>query len=392
MNLLKSLRWRLIAVVVACLPLCLEAAEPAARVEYEFWKSAQASPDKGAPPAAAKSAPTAADKLLAVEREFWVATRETRNVSDLQAFLQSFPNGAFSKLARARLQQLTRDAPAKNIGNPAPAQEDGLSPAVRGLMDEIKVLRGMVEEMQRTRQATAAPALSRRLTGRALVIGNGDYTHFGKLLNPRNDAEAIAAKLRSFGLQVELLLDADRDGMSRALAEQGRAAVTFDVNILYYAGHAVQLDGENYLLPVNTRADNPSTGYIKLAGVPMAAAIENLPSKTRLIFLDACRDNPLARSIVSTRTTLPKGLAPAESISGTLIAFATKDGSTAEDGSGRNSPYTTALLQYLDNTEDIGIVLRKVRQSVMSATRDRQQPWEYGSLVGDQLVLATMFR
>ena len=104
------------------------------------------------------------------------------------------------------------------------------------------------------------------------------------------------------------------------------------------------------------------------------------------------RDNPLSRSIVSTRTTLPKGLAPADSISGTLIAVATKVGSTAEDGSGSHSPYTAALLRFLDNKKDIGIILRRVRESVMTTTRDRQQPWEYGSLIGEQLVLATMFR
>ena len=96
--------------------------------------------------------------------------------------------------------------------------------------------------------------------------------------------------------------------------------------------------------------------------------------------------------MVSTRTTLPKGQAPAESICGTLIAFATKVGSTAEDGSGSHSPYTAALLRFLDNKKDIGIILRRVRESVMTTTRDRQQPWEYGSLIGEQRVLATMFR
>ena len=89
---------------------------------------------------------------------------------------------------------------------------------------------------------------------------------------------------------------------------------------------------------------------------------------------------------------MPKGLAPADSISGTLIAFATKVGSTAEDSSGSHSPYIAALLRFLDNKEDIGIVLRRVRESVMTTTRDWQQPWEYGSLIGEQLVLATMFR
>ena len=101
------------------------------------------------------------------------------------------------------------------------------------MVAEIKQLRVMIEEMQRTRAPEAkAPVLARRLTGRALVVGNGAYTHLGKLLNPRNDAEAIAEKLKSFGFEVELLLDSDRDGMARALADLGRIAVGNDASIL----------------------------------------------------------------------------------------------------------------------------------------------------------------
>lgn len=336
---------------------------------------------------------SAGGKLGQIERDFWSKTRNSKSKDDLEAYLRAFPNGMFVKLVLSRIKSLEEEERAnkKEIG-PAqapPIPGGNLSPEVRMLMAEINALREMVEGLKVSR---AAPAAAKPLTGRALVIGNGDYLHLGKLPNPRNDAAAIAAKLRSFGLTVELLLDGDRDAMAGALANVGRDLVADDVGLLFYAGHAVQLDGENYLLPVNAKLQNATPGYIKLIGVPLGAAIENMPNKTRLVFLDACRDNPISRLIVSTRTTLPKGLAPAESISGTLIAFATKDGSTAEDGTDRHSPYTKALLQYLDDAVDIGLVLRRVRESVMDATRYRQQPWEYGSLVGDQLILATMFK
>jgi uncharacterized caspase-like protein len=113
-----------------------------------------------------------------------------------------------------------------------------------------------------------------------------------------------------------------------------------------------------------------------------------MPSATRLVFLDACRDNPASRSLTTSRGGGVVGLAPVSTSSGTLIAYATKDGATAEDGQGRHSPYTTALLEHLGRPDDIAVVLRRVRQTVMKLTSNRQEPWEYGSLVGDQLVLS----
>jgi uncharacterized caspase-like protein len=110
-----------------------------------------------------------------------------------------------------------------------------------------------------------------------------------------------------------------------------------------------------------------------------------LPGKTKLVFLDACRDNPLLTAGVRG---VSKGLAPINVSEGTLISYATKDGQTAEDGSGRNSPFTAALLEHIDEPRDIGVVLRKVREKVMQRTNGRQQPWEYGSLTGGELVLS----
>jgi uncharacterized caspase-like protein len=231
-----------------------------------------------------------------------------------------------------------------------------------------------------------------RLGARALVIGNGAYQHLGRLPNPRHDAVDIATKLRSFGIEVDLVLDADRNALVKALNDHQRKAEGLDVNILYYAGHGLQVGGVNYIAPVDMLADGISSGYVRLNAVALADTLEYLPARTRLVFLDACRDNPASRSLLATRSVVAPGLAPMAATSGTLISYATRDGAVAEDGRGRNSPYTAALLKHLDAHEDIAVVLRRVRQTVMQATGNRQEPWEYGSLIGDRLVLPLLAR
>lgn len=263
--------------------------------------------------------------------------------------------------------------------------------------DLLAALQQQVDELKSQRPAPPAPARARagvpRLTARALVIGNGKYTSFGRLANPVADARAMAKKFESFGIGVDLVLDAERDDLIKALNEYARKAAGADISILYYAGHGVQVEGSNYLIPVNMRADGITAGYVKLAGISLNAALDYLPAKTRLVFLDACRDNPAARSMSNTRSgAVAAGLAPVSAASGTLIAYSTRDGSTADDGSGPNSPYTSALLQHIDNPVDISLVLRQVRQTVLRTTSGRQEPWEYGSLVGEQIVLPLMAR
>jgi len=239
----------------------------------------------------------------------------------------------------------------------------------------------------------AAPRPPRKAQrARALVIGNSRYAHLGSRPNPGRDAGAIAAKLRSFGIEVDLHLDADRSGLVNALTQFQSRAAGYDVNILYYAGHGLQVGGTNFFVPVDMKAEGATVGSIKLTGVSLDDSLEYLPAQTRVVFLDACRDNPIARSLRASRSSVGMGLAPVSVMSGTLLSYATRDGATAEDGAGQNSPYTTALLRHLDVEEDIALVLRRVRQSVLQMTSQRQEPWEYGSLIGDQLVLSRMAR
>ena len=221
----------------------------------------------------------------------------------------------------------------------------------------------------------------------ALVIGNGAYGT-ARLLNPRNDASAIAERFRRFGFDVTLVLDADRAQLVKALTKFGIQARGADVGIVFYAGHGIQVAGSNYLIPVDLDLSGQREVSISLEAVSLDSILnEHLPGRSKLVFLDACRDNPLARSMAYTRGGAT-GLAPVQTASGTLISYATRDGGTAADGSGKNSPYTTALLAHLDVPDDIALVLRRVRRQVLESTRGRQEPWEYGSLVGDALVLS----
>jgi len=218
----------------------------------------------------------------------------------------------------------------------------------------------------------------------ALVIGNGAYSGSAKLDNPVADSEAIAASLKRHGFQVYLERNLTRQQMIAAIQKFSMDASDADLSVLYFAGHGVQINGVNFLVPIDVSvADANRMGF---DAVSLNTLIDTaLPGKARLVFLDACRDNPWLKS--GTRG-LTRGLAPVSVTSGTLISYATKDGSVAFDGSGKHSPFTQALLEHIDQPEDIGIVLRRVRERVMKLTNGQQQPWEYGSLTGNSLILA----
>ena len=221
----------------------------------------------------------------------------------------------------------------------------------------------------------------------ALVIGNAAYPGSGRLDNPVNDANAISQKLRSMGFTVTTVTDANRQRLVQSMAQFRRTAASADISLLYYAGHGVQIFGTNYILPTDVDQTDPAQATIQ--GVSLNSVVENfLPGKTKLVFLDACRDNALQRT---SDRSVSKGLAPISAAEGTLISYATKDGQTAADGVGsKNSPFTQALLEHLNDPQDIAVVLRKVRERVMKITGGKQQPWEYGSLTGGELVLSAI--
>jgi hypothetical protein len=233
--------------------------------------------------------------------------------------------------------------------------------------------------------AQALPTAVSIRNAHALVIGNAAYPGSNRLDNTINDANAISQKLRSMGFTVTTVTDTNRQRLVQAMSQFKRSAANAELSLFFYAGHGVQIFGTNYILP--TDVDQNDVAQATIQGVSLNSVVENfLPGKTKLVFLDACRDNPLQRS---GDRSVSKGLAPISVAQGTLISYATKDGQTASDGAGaKNSPFTQALLQHLDDPADIAVVLRKVREKVMLATAGRQQPWEYGSLTGGELVLS----
>ena len=223
----------------------------------------------------------------------------------------------------------------------------------------------------------------------AVVIGNGRYSGGNRLANPINDAKLIASKLRSLGFKVSEVLDADRAQLVQVLSTFSKTASNADVALLFYAGHGVQVSGVNYMVPIDMNLSDASE--IALQAISLNSVVEQyIPGKTKIVFLDACRDNPLLQ--VAGRG-LTRGLAPISVAQGTLIAYATKDGQTADDGVGqKNSPFTAALYEHLADPDDISVILRKVREKVMQRTNGRQQPWDYGSLTGGALILSTILQ
>ena len=226
----------------------------------------------------------------------------------------------------------------------------------------------------------------------ALVIGNSNYSAVTPLRNPRNDAADMAAKLRKLGFDVVAGTDVTRRGMDDVIREFGRKLDGADLALFFYAGHGLQVGGKNYLVPIDAKLERPGDLALDAVDVGVVLAQMEAEKRVNIVLLDACRDNPLARSLarsLGTRSTsVGQGLATIQSAIGTMIAYATQPENVALDGEGRNSPFTTALLKYIDMPgADITTVMRRVRADVIAATKEKQVPWDHSSLVGD-VVLA----
>jgi uncharacterized caspase-like protein len=187
-------------------------------------------------------------------------------------------------------------------------------------------------------------------------------------------------------------LDLDKRGMEDKLREFGRKLGNAGLALFFYAGHGMQVAGKNYLIPVDAKLEQPGDLNLDTIDVGFVLAQMEADQRVNLVFLDACRDNPLARSFarrLGTRSTaVGQGLASIKSGGGTMIAYATDPDAVALDGDGRNSPFTTALLKHLPTPGlEIGLMMRRVRNEVYQATRGRQTPWDHSSLFGE-VVLA----
>src|SRR6266536_962755 len=233
--------------------------------------------------------------------------------------------------------------------------------------------------------ATAAQA-ERRV---AFVVGNGTYKNVAPLPNPPIDAKAMAGVLRNVGFEVVEGTNLARDKMTEKLLDFGQRAQGADVALFFYAGHGIAISGTNYLLPVD--ADIKSEMDVKLgAAINIDLTLDQTmgDAKVKLVFLDACRDNPFAAKIKSNSATrsvnVQSGLAEMKSGEGTLIAFATGPGQTALDGQeGTNSPFTRALIANIAQPGvEIQQAMTKVRAQVNEETNKGQLPWGHTNLIG----------
>jgi Flp pilus assembly protein TadD len=262
--------------------------------------------------------------------------------------------------------------PAKTAGAPSPA---GPSPVIANASPTAPV------------DATPGGATGIRL---ALVIGNGAYVNATALANPPNDAKVVAKTLREIGFEVIEGTNLDRAGMERLVRDFLHKAPSARLTLLYYAGHGMQVDGKNYLVPVDAKLSAPSDLAFETLELDKVLAGLDDEARANVVVLDACRDNPLARSFASklgaTRSAAaPAGLAGYATVgTGTLIAFATAPGQTALDGSGINSPFTTAFIKHVRTRGiEVNQMLTRVRIEVAAETKNRQVPWANSSLLGE---------
>ena len=376
----------------------------------------------------------AASQVQGVELAQWNTIKDSREIRDYQNFLQAFPDGIFSGLAKGRLQGLA----AMTAETEELAQwnriKDSTEPAdfdqylnryptgrFAGLAKDLKrQLAGLAagraelalwESIKDSGDAGdfddylarfpagrfAAAALDKKLAATpldpsaiagerrfALVIGNGDYRGAPGLANPPNDARLMAGTLRGLGFDVIERIDADREGMLKAVRDFGdklEEAGESGGGLFFYAGHGVQVDGVNYMIPTSARIERQSDVKIySISAGDVLGTMAYARNRLNFVIMDACRDNPYARSFRS----LSRGLARMDAPRGTLIAYATAPGDVAADGEGANSPYTAALVRAMKTPGMTAeAMFKKARLMVMAATGENQVPWEASSLTGD---------
>lgn len=266
------------------------------------------------------------------------------------------------------------------------AAKDGLARLEKG-DDGLRDAQDAVAALPRP---DAAPSASTTAPGRrvALVIGNSAYQHVAPLLNPERDAHAVAEAFRRLGFTV--VIERGNLGLTelvaalRGFSDQAAGA---DWAVIFYAGHGVEVDHVTYVVPVDARLAHAD--HVEDEALPLSRLLSKAEAarKLRLVILDACRSNPfhMAAAPGGTRA-IGRGLGRVEPEGGVLVAYAARDGTTADDGLGGHSPYTEALLGQIEQPGlEINLMFRKVRDSVLMATGNRQEPFTYGSLPGEGL-------
>src|SRR5437868_8657042 len=268
-------------------------------------------------------------------------------------------------------------------------------PVVREIRGFKSVMTGFVKLYRCVLAAAALLAVSQPAFAEkrvALVLGNSAYQNVAQLATPANDSARIAATLKDAGFDV---VDSRRDlpalETKRALRDFADRARDADIAVVYYAGHGIEVNGSNYLIPVDARLERDTDIYDEALSLDRVLIAIEPAKKLRLVILDACRDNPFSKKMKRTVATraVGQGLAKIEPTSpNVLIAYSAKAGSTAADGDGKNSPFTIALANHLATPGlDVRRAFGFVRDELLKSTGNRQEPFVYGSLGGEDVPL-----
>lgn len=224
----------------------------------------------------------------------------------------------------------------------------------------------------------------------ALIIGNAAYSSVAPLANPVNDATDLAAALTRIGFDVSLATNLDGGDMRNALRAFRDKADGAEMAMIYFAGHGIEIDNQNYLIPVDANLRSDSDVLFDTIPLDLLNEAVSRAKTLRMVLVDACRNNPFLGQIevADSSRSIGRGLSPFEPTGGTLVAFAAKGGTVALDGNGRNSPFMKGLLAHLEQPGlDVNLMFRKVRDSVLQETSNRQEPFTYGSLPGREIYL-----
>lgn len=300
--------------------------------------------------------------IEAAKRDFKLAIAQPATAAIKDAALGAFHNSnlRYKAMAQSRLQLLEAGAASRPAPVPAPAPSTAIK--------------------------------ERRI---ALVIGNSAYTGASKLANPANDAATIAKALRGIGFEVSEGLDLTTQRMKDTINDFLRRASTASMAVMFYAGHGMQIDGKNYLVPTDARLDSGDAMIASVSDIDTILAGLDDQLRTNIVILDACRDNPTVQqtqtTVASRSVQIRSGLAAQSGLgagatigAGTLVAFATAPGQVALDGDGANSPFSAALARHISTPGlEVQQMLTRVRAEVVAATRNKQVPWSNSSLLGE---------
>ena len=205
--------------------------------------------------------------------------------------------------------------------------------------------------------------------------------------NPASDARAVAAVFRRLGFaEVIEREDLSRAGLEETLKDFGDKAADADWAVVYYAGHGVEMNGENYLVPVDAKLDRADHVEEETVTLKRVLSKAEAARKLRMVILDACRNNPFRMASADGRSrAISRGLSPVEPTGGVLVVYAARDGTVADDGDTEHSPLVEALLTHVEKPDlEINLLFRKVRDQVLAQTHNAQEPFLYGSLPGEE--------